>query len=61
MDDSANRSIAGYLIVYVAITLHKLYPQETLVEYSVQIVGLIPSKIIGAAVLLFFLHMNASS
>ncbi|MFC5653224.1 endospore germination permease [Paenibacillus solisilvae] len=52
-------SIAGYLIVYVAITLHKLYPQKTLVEYSVQIVGLIPGKIIGAAVLLFFLHMNA--
>lgn len=40
-------SFAGFLTVYVSHRLHQYYPQQTLIEYSCQIVGLIPGKLIG--------------
>ncbi|WP_227938971.1 GerAB/ArcD/ProY family transporter [Alkalihalobacillus deserti] len=49
-------SSMGFLTVFIAYYLHKHYPKETIIEYSVHIVGRIPGKVIGFVYLFFFLH-----
>ena len=51
-------SLIGFLTVYIAYRLHKLYPKESIVEYSELILGRIFGKIIGLVYILFFLHVN---
>jgi spore germination protein KB len=51
-------SLIGFLTVYITYKLHKLYPKETIVEYSELILGRIPGKIIGLVYILFYLHVN---
>lgn len=51
-------SFTGFLTVFLAYKLHKLYPNETLIEYSELILGKLVGKLIGVAILFFYLHMT---
>lgn len=51
-------SFFGFLAVYTAFQLHKLYPGQTIIQYSEQIIGRIPSKIISFIFLLFYIQVN---
>ncbi|WP_211171073.1 endospore germination permease [Bacillus sp. DNRA2] len=48
----------GVLAVFLAYQLHKHYPEQTVIEYSGQIVGKILGKVIGFAYLFLYLHVN---
>lgn len=52
-------SLAGILAVCTAFQLHKLYPKQTLIEYSVNVIGKIPGKVLGLIFLFFYIRMNA--
>ncbi|WP_018130339.1 GerAB/ArcD/ProY family transporter [Effusibacillus pohliae] len=49
-------SFVGLFTVYITGRLDKLYPQETIIQYSGHILGRIPGKILGFIYLLFYLH-----
>lgn len=49
-------SVVGLLTIYLSIRLHELYPKQTVVEYSVRILGSIPGKIIGMIYFLVLVH-----
>jgi spore germination protein KB len=51
-------SITGFLVVFIVYQLNKSYPQQTIIQYSGQIIGKIPGKVIGLLFLLFLLHVN---
>ncbi|MCQ6561748.1 GerAB/ArcD/ProY family transporter [Paenibacillus mendelii] len=51
-------STIGFLAVCIAYQLHKLYPKETIVEYSVHLVGRIVGKIMGLMFIFFYMHLN---
>lgn len=51
-------SLVGILTVYIAYRLHRLYPKQTIVQYSEHIVGVLPGKLIGLLFILFYLHAN---
>ena len=51
-------SLTGFLTVYAAIALNKLYPQKSVVEYSTDIIGTIPGKLFGLLILFFYIHMT---
>jgi spore germination protein KB len=51
-------SFIGFLTVYIAVQLHQLYPQKTLIEYSEDILGKFLGKVIGLIFLFFYLHAN---
>ncbi|MFC5590682.1 endospore germination permease [Sporosarcina soli] len=53
-------SLAGFLIVFIAITLHKLYPGKTVMQYSEDIMGRIPGKVSGFFVLIFYMEVTGS-
>ncbi|GAA4856116.1 endospore germination permease [Paenibacillus vulneris] len=49
-------TVTGLFSIYLSIRLHELYPKQTVVEYSVKIIGSIPGKIIGVIYFLVFAH-----
>ncbi|WP_028400713.1 GerAB/ArcD/ProY family transporter [Ectobacillus panaciterrae] len=51
-------SLTGLFTVYIAYQLHRLYPKQTIIQYSEHIIGRIPGKILGIIYLFFFLHVN---
>lgn len=51
-------SLSGLIAVFIAYRLHKLYPNETIFEYSGRILGKIPGKILGAVFVFFYLHVT---
>jgi spore germination protein KB len=51
-------SVIGFLAVFVAWKLNKLYPQHTLIEYCELILGKVLGRILGAAFLLFNFHIT---
>ncbi|WML44225.1 endospore germination permease [Neobacillus sp. PS3-40] len=51
-------SLIGFLTVFLAYRLHKLYPNETLIEYSELILGKYLGKLIGAVILFYYLHVT---
>lgn len=51
-------SFGGFLAVYLAFQLHKLYPGQTIIQYSGQIIGRIPGKLLGFLYLFFYVQMN---
>ncbi|WP_458413445.1 GerAB/ArcD/ProY family transporter [Schinkia sp. CFF1] len=51
-------SFIGFLVLYTSYQLHKLYPKKTIIEFSSDIIGRLPSKIISFFYILFFLHIN---
>lgn len=54
-------SVVGFLTVYIAYRLNKLYPNESPIQYIVHILGWIPGKFVGFIFLLFLLHTTALS
>jgi spore germination protein KB len=50
-------SSVGFLNVYLACRLNKFYPKQSLIQYSQQILGLIPGKVVGFVFLFFYLHV----
>jgi spore germination protein KB len=51
-------SLVGFLAVFLAYKLNKLYPQYTLIEYCEPILGKVLGKMVGALYLLFYLHLS---
>jgi spore germination protein KB len=51
-------SFVGFLTVYIAVQLHQLYPQKTLIEYSEDILGKFLGRAVGLIFLLFYLHIS---
>lgn len=51
-------SLAGFLAVYIACRLHKRFPGKTVIQYSGEIVGWIPGKVLGFVILFFYLQTN---
>lgn len=51
-------SLSGFLVVFIVYQLNKLYPTETLIQYSQHIIGRIPGKLVGFVYLLYFLYVG---
>ena len=49
-------SLIGYVTVYIAYKLHKLYPKQTVIQFSEQIMGRFAGKIIGLLFLFFYIQ-----
>ncbi|PAD85332.1 hypothetical protein CHH57_00230 [Niallia circulans] len=52
-------SISGLITAFIILQLHKLYPNETIFQYSKHIVGTFLSKCIGLAYLLYILLVTS--
>ncbi|MEW9673439.1 endospore germination permease [Ammoniphilus sp. 3BR4] len=48
-------SLSGFLVVFIVYQLNKLYPGETLIQYSQHILGRILGKVVGFVYLFFYL------
>lgn len=53
-------SWSGFVMINVATRLHELYPKQTIIQYSEQIIGKIPGKIVGMVFFFFLAHMTGS-
>lgn len=51
-------SLIGFFTVYIAFALNRLYPQQTVIQYSTDIIGKVPGKIFGLLLLFFYVHMT---
>jgi spore germination protein KB len=49
-------SVIGYVTVYLACKLHQLYPKQTVIQFSEQIVGRFAGKMLGVLFLLFYIQ-----
>lgn len=49
-------SMIGFMIVFITIKLHKFYPEQTVIQFSEQIIGRIPGKVISFFIILFYLE-----
>ncbi len=54
-------SVAGFLTVFIAYRLNRVFPEQTIIQYSGKIIGRIPGKLIGLLFLVYYLHLNALS
>lgn len=54
-------SLSGFLVVFIVYQLNKLYPRETLIQYSQHILGRIPGKVVGFVYLFFFLYSGGGT
>jgi spore germination protein KB len=48
-------SVIGFVTVFIAYELHKLYPKQTVIQFSEQIVGRFVGKMISLFILFFYL------
>lgn len=51
-------SLVGFLALFISWRLNKLYPSETIIEYSIHIAGRIAGKMLGFVYVFFYLHIN---
>ncbi|WP_078411029.1 GerAB/ArcD/ProY family transporter [Priestia abyssalis] len=51
-------SLIGYVTVYIAYRLHKLYPNQTVIQFSEQIIGRFAGKILGFLYLFFYIPIT---
>ncbi|MFJ5622678.1 endospore germination permease [Peribacillus loiseleuriae] len=51
-------SLIGYVTVYIAFKLHKLYPKQTIIQLSGHIIGRIPGKILGFLFIFFYIQVT---
>ncbi|MCY9666762.1 spore germination protein [Paenibacillus alginolyticus] len=51
-------SLIGFLTVYIACQLNRLYPKDTIIQYSGTIIGWFPGKVIGFIFIFFYLQIN---
>ncbi|MFD0711600.1 endospore germination permease [Paenibacillus sp. GCM10027626] len=49
-------SVSGFVAIFAAYRLHKLYPEYTVIEYGEQILGRVLGKIVGFVFVIFYLH-----
>lgn len=49
-------ALIGILMVYVACRLNDYYPKETIIQYSVKLLGTIPGKVVGFFILFHYWH-----
>jgi len=49
-------SLIGFVTVYIAYQLHKLYPKETVIQFSERIIGRFAGKILGILFLFFYIQ-----
>ncbi|MFP3121910.1 spore germination protein [Ectobacillus funiculus] len=49
-------SVIGFVTVFVAVRLNKLYPKDTIIQYSEHIMGVFLGKVIGIILLFFYLQ-----
>ena len=49
-------SLIGYVTVYIAYKLHKLYPKQTVIQFSEQIIGRFAGKMFGFLFLFFYIQ-----
>ncbi|MCK6257823.1 spore germination protein [Fictibacillus sp. KIGAM418] len=52
-------SINGFFTVFILYQLHKLYPKESIIQYSEHIIGRFLGKILGFVYLFFLLHSGS--
>jgi spore germination protein KB len=50
--------LIGFLALFLAYKLNKIYPKETMIEYSELILGKFLGKFLGALFLFFYLHIT---
>ncbi|HZH61582.1 MAG TPA: endospore germination permease [Metabacillus sp.] len=53
-------SLTGFLIVYIIYRLNRIFPKKTIIEYSVDILGTIPGKILAFLYLFYYLNINGN-
>lgn len=51
-------SLVGLLTVFVALGLNKLYPDSTMIEASLSILGAVPGKLFGLIYMLYLPHIT---
>ena len=51
-------SLIGYVTVYIAYKLHQLYPKQTVIQFSEQIMGRFAGKILGFLFLFFYIQVT---
>lgn len=51
-------SFAGGITILIMVQLHNRFPQQTIIQYSGEIVGKIPGKLIGFIIIFFLFHSN---
>lgn len=51
-------SLTGFFTVYIAWSLNRFYPNETIIEYVTHIVGFLPGKVLGLFFLFFYWHVT---
>ena len=49
-------SIVGYVTVYLAYKLHQLYPKQTVIQFSEQIIGRFAGKMFGFIFLFIYIQ-----
>lgn len=49
---------AGFLTIYLAYQLNKHFPKQTVIQYSEEILGVIPGKVIGFLYLFFYVFIT---
>lgn len=53
-------SLTGFVTVFLAFQLHRLYPGESIIQYSTRIVGTLLGKVCGFLILYDFLYSNGN-
>lgn len=51
-------SLPGFVIVYIVYKLHKLYPKQTVIQFSGQIIGPVLGKILGVIFIFTFIQIT---
>ncbi|MFJ7745356.1 endospore germination permease [Peribacillus sp. NPDC097295] len=51
-------SLNGFFTAYILYQLHKMFPNETIFEYSQHIIGKFPAKVLTWLYVFFFLYMS---
>ena len=54
-------SLIGFLVVYLAFRLHKLYPKQTIIQYSEKILGKYLGKALGVILVMNLLFANGNA
>ncbi len=51
-------SLIGYVTVYIAYKLYQLYPKQTVIQFSEQIMGRFAGKLLGLLFLFFYIQLT---
>ncbi|MFK2826918.1 endospore germination permease [Bacillus sp. B190/17] len=51
-------SLIGFVTVFIAVRLHKLYPGQTIIQISEQVIGWLPGKAISFFIVFFYIQIT---